>query len=394
MKSFLAVSLVTLLTSAALAGSVNFDMRSDYRSQNFNDAAVNAGAGKNNSSFMLQTGRVDFKGNLNEDTSYRLRVRVSGKKQTDVDKRDNTNSTLDYAYVSQKIADNFTLQVGKLASDMGGFEGITSGPDLYLASEAYLGTTGMGGSTFHSYGTALGATTASMGLTGSVTEYYITGVKAIYTMGNNELNIQVADVDAGVGRGTAAGATDVLESGKFAQSSNLVGVVYKGSFMDKSLSAIASYHTQKTSSLGGTLDTKANWTSVGLQYQMDAILAQLDYSIDSYTGIVGTTNPNDKLSSIVANFRYTMNDNWTFGAKYVSSQEAIDSATGTATVTSFTNKYSSYGLVTEFKPKKADNFRYHLAYNSKTMKPDAAGADDRMLTELIAGVRISADFLK
>lgn len=382
MKKFFSL-VVILMSSTAFAGSINLDFRTDYFSQDYNEAATAASAGYDSNRFYVNTGRIDFKGNLNESVGYRVRWRFATKNQGSVDKRDNTNGTLDLAYIEHKVSDTFKLQFGKYLSEMGGYEGLTTGPDLYLTSEAYSGTAGLGGSTHTKYDGTLNQATS---LTGHSTELYITGVKAIFTVGAHEVNIQAADVDANVGRGSASAdsTTGAGANAKISQNDSLLGLVFKGNFMEKTLGMIASYHTQNNGA-----DAKADYAALGFHYKADNCWMQLEYVMNTYKSMIGTLTPEDKLNSAIFTYKHMIDDNWSALLKYTVSEESLDAVGATAALK---NKYSSYGVAAEWKPKKDDIFRYHLAYNAKNMKPETG--DERKLQEVIAGVRINADFLK
>ena len=374
MNKFFAFALMAILSTVAHAGSLNFDFRFDYLSEGYNDDAVTAGAGANNSRFMVQTGRLDYKGKLNEDTSFRVRARLAGKDQGAVSKVDNANITLDYAYIANKTGDT-VLTVGKMNSDIGGFEGITTGPDLYLLSEAYNGTTYL----------------KSVN-TGFVNLIYAPGAKVAYTSGNHELSVMAFNANSNVGRNTVNDlyeTTGTLGTGKPNTTTMLVGVVYKGWFMDKNLGVMLSQHMETLAK-----DTSGTFTAAGLQYKMDKTMLQFDYLINStaYVPSSGPTTATDKITSMVLKLTYDFNELSDLQLKVVSSQEDLDP---TGALVAFTNKFMSYGLAYEWKAKKDDNFRYHLAYNSRTFSPDSKiSALSPNQTQLILGARIYADFLK
>lgn len=373
-----ALALATLTALPVMAGSINLDIRYDYLSQGWNDdAKLAAGGLASNTKHYLQTARLDFKGNLNDATSYRVRTRIAGKDQGAMSKRDSTDLTLDLAFVTNKFDDMFSLTVGKLATDLGGYEGQTTGADVYMQSESWNGTKTFSPTSY---------------LSGQTTYSYATGVKGTVAFAGHTLDIMSTNMDGSVGRNQAGNGDNTNSNGNLAQTGSMNGVVFKGSFLDKSLGVVASLHTQKASN-ATYMDAQTDYTTVGAQYSMMGITAQLDYSMSSFkykaTG-AGTPDANDKLASTILNVRYALNDTMTPFAKYVSSEETLD-ATATGG-TSTKNKYSSYSIGGEWKPVKADNFRYHVAYNSRTMKPDSG--NDRVLTEVLAGVRISADFLK
>ncbi|OFZ29840.1 MAG: hypothetical protein A2622_11555 [Bdellovibrionales bacterium RIFCSPHIGHO2_01_FULL_40_29] len=352
-------------TQAHAIGNLNFDFRADMLSQTFNDDAELAAAGKDNYRFYINTARLDYKGNLNEDVSYRARMRLAGKAQGALEIRDNSNPTLDFAYATHKMSDMFKLTVGKLAHDVGGFEGATAGADMYFVSEAYAGT-----------GTSLGAF-GGLSFKGYTQVLYGTGAKGTLTFGSHELNLMATNLDTNVGRASVANATAGLSD----QNKNMWGLVYKGFMMEKVLGLMASYHTETTKE-----DYKADWAAVGFQWQAQPILFQLDYALNTATSLTGTTVLKDTLSSIIGKVVYSFDENTAVGAKVASSEELFDG------VTTSKNKYMSYGLQAEYKPATADLYRYHVAFNSREETPETG--NKRSLQEVIVGMRILGDFLK
>ncbi|MBO9667189.1 MAG: hypothetical protein J7501_10295 [Bdellovibrio sp.] len=386
MKKFLLAALATTAAvTTAHAGSVSLDLRADYQGQTFDSAAIDAGAGPDNSKFYLQTGRLDFQGKLNDETDYRLRWRFAGKDQATLQKRDNTFQDVDFAYVSNKMADGMLkLTIGKFGADIGGFEGANSGADMYFTSEAYNGTSYLGG--YYNNGSD---ETGRASLSGFTRILYYTGAKLAFTFADQEINIQGANIDTLNGRtqtgntlGTPSG--DHLDGTALDQNTALYAIAYKGKFGDN-WQARASYHMMKTEPAAG-LDGTVQYIAVGGQFQSEAWLIQLDYLMNSYKETIPAETGTDTLTSIVASAKWSFTDNWAAILKAAYSIEKFDDAT------SAENKYMSEGLAMEYKPKKDDVFRYHVAYNFRTMSPDAGG--DRNLQEFVVGTRILADFLK
>ena len=378
MKSFLLLA-IALTTAQVQAGSLNADFRADMLSQKYNDAALagGTGTGTDNYRFMMQTGRLDYKGTLSEQTNYRVRVRFSGKTQGAMELRDNTNPTLDFAYATHKFSDLFRLTMGKYSGDNGGFEGTTAGPDVYFFSEAftgggYLGRTQTGGP---ANGLVLKGHSANL--------LYIDGAKLSFVLSpEHTINLMVADLDANVGRGAAV-SSDVTVGGLTSQNKSLIGASYFGSFMDKTMSVIASYHTQTLID-----DVNQNWAAIGLSYTAGPLVVQGDYLMNTYNSVVGAFKPKDTLTSTVLKVVYNIDPTLAVQAKFVASDEKFD----TTSVVSSTNKYTSYGAAIEWKPRAEDVFRYHAAYNSRNEAPDLG--DSRQLNEVIVGMRINADILK
>jgi len=318
---------------------------------------------------------------LNEDTTFRVRARFAGKDQAAMNKGDQTNTTLDYAYVANKMGD-LTLTVGKLDSGIGGFEGTTAGPYLYFLSGAYGGSKYLGSF-------ASGGTTGIGALNGFSNLIYVSGAKLTYAMGDHELNLVLADTVGAVGR-SASTAFDTLSgyTGTTpANTSLLTGLTYKGAFDSKTWTVMAGYFTEN---LGK--DTSATVTNVGVQYKMSQWLAQFDYVLDDTKYTAASVTPEDKLTSMILKVAYDINDTSDIQLKYVTDEEALGA---TLPFAALTNKFTSYGLAYEWKAKKDDMFRYHLAYTSRTAALDSTISNKApAMTQLILGTRINADFLK
>lgn len=382
MKSILMLVIIGLATTQAQAiGSLNLDFRADMLSQTYNDAAEHGITGTtpptvpadlSNYRFVMQTARLDYKGTMGDTVSYRARIRFATRPQGAMEVRDNSNPTVDMAFATHKMSDMIKLTVGKFAIENGGFEGNSAGADLYLTSESYAGT-----------GTVLGST-AGVGYKGYANQFYQTGAKVAFTLDTHEVALMASNLDLNSGR-AGAGATANATAGLSTQNKSLLGLVYKGSIMDKTLSFIASYHGQTVKE-----DFKNNWIAAGVQWNLNPILAQLDYSLANNSFVAGTTNFKDELSSIVGKVVYSVDENLGVGVKVISSEEKLDGTTA------YKNKYMSYGLQAEYKPVAADMYRYHIALNSREMTPDSnlAFNDKRNLQEIIVGMRINGDFLK
>jgi Phosphate-selective porin O and P len=334
------IVLLSLVSTAAFAGSISLDTRIDSDSASYNTANGNPGYSK----FYIQTGRVDFKGNAAQDLSYRLRLRFD-KDQTTVNKRDNLNDTVDYATVTHKLGD-FALTFGKFDVLGQGFEGATAGPDIYFKSAAY-----------------------------NALSRYHTGAHADYIMGDHTFILAAVDYPS-----------DVTISSKLAQSRNVYAFIYKGALLDKTLNVIASHHTYSSPYSNGTgIDNQTNaFSTVGAQYKMANWSAQLDYDMFS-TMNASNGSKTDKLDSIVAGGSYEINEMSAVKAK-------LELSTAKDGVSDAKTKTTGYSVAFECKPVKDADFRYHVAYTNQEVKPDAT--DAKTESHIIAGIRLQSDFLK
>jgi hypothetical protein len=343
MKKFLLSIATIAMATSAYAGSLNLDARVDYNATTFNSEATAPDFTK----FYFKTGRLDYASKLNDETSFRVRWSFTKAQIPAV--RDSLPAGVELAYITQKFNDDFSVTFGKMASEIGGFEGLTSGADLYLTSEAYTRKNGNN------------VTTA--GFFGTTDMLYLTGAKATYAFAGQ--SISLASYDAEV---------DVVQGAALAQNFGVNGIVYRGAFMEKALQIIASYHESKASD-----DNKNSWYAAGIKWDSSPITASVDYIVDQ----TKTAANDDKITSIVGKLAYTGMEQWIPRLEVVSSE--IDQ-------TSVKDKYMAYGLVAEYVPKKDETFRYHVAVNQVKESPDTG--DDIERTEIVVGTRLLADFLK
>lgn len=368
MKKMILGSLATIaLSTTAHAGSINLDFRGDMNSSSYNDAAKAAIAGLGDSSrFYLKTGRIDYKGAVNEDLTFR--VRIAFTKSTAVINRDTTQTAVEFAYLTHKLSDSFSLSMGRLSSEIGGFETATSGADLYMTSENYARSI-----------LARGASNNA----GTLSMLYVTGVKATFSAWGQDLHIIAADNMAS--DPVATGTTTSVQNRGF------LGAAWKGSFLEKQIGTSLNYFEMSPQNGAGAQaggSNKSSFMNAGVRYNGEAIelpfVISADYHLNTYKQ--DSSGNEDKLSSIVAKFAYTGMEQWIPRLEYFTSEDKR--AIGTAT----TDKYDGFGAVVEYIPKKENTFRYHIAYNSTTMKPEVG--DDMTKQEIIVGTRLLADFLK
>lgn len=342
MKKFLLTIAMTAMASSAFAGSLNLDARVDYNATTFNSEATAPDFTK----FYFKTGRLDYAGKLNDDVNFR--VRWSFTKDQAPALRDSLPAGIELAYITQKFNDNFSMTFGKMGSEIGGFEGLTSGADLYLLSEAYSKKDGN--------------STTIASVFGTSDMLYLTGAKATYAFSGQTISLATYNAEQNVGSATV-----------LAQNYGVSGLVYRGNFMEKSLQFIASYHTSSPNS-----DDKYNWYAAGVKWDSAPITASVDYVVTQHD-----TTTDDKITSIIGKLAYTGIEQWIPRLEVTSSESEIASVK---------NKYMGYGVVAEYVPKKEETFRYHVAINQVKESPDTG--DDLERTEIIVGTRLLADFLK
>lgn len=347
MKKFLIATLATTaMTTAAHAGSLSLDMRADYNSTTFKDTP----GASDQTKFYFKTGRLDYQGKALEDLSFRVRLAFNKDATRGVD---SSQTAVEYAYLTHKMSDMFSLSVGKFNTEFGGFEGATSGADLYLTSPFYTPT---------------GESTT---LLGTKDLLYMTGVKGTFSFEGQQIHILATnEPDSSTKAGPSA-----------SQNSSMWGVIWRGAFMEKALNFNLSYHTLA----GPTKDDKHQFMAAGVMWNSSPIMASVDYLMGEFKA--DATGFKDSEASIVGKLAYTGFEQWTPRLEVISTEEKIGGATD------LTNKYMSYGVVAEYKPYADTNFRYHFAYNNTTADLDGV-ADKAVKDEVVVGARLLADFLK
>ncbi len=353
-KSILMLMLCLAGASISSAANLSLELRSDLTSVSYNEAAMAASANsKNNYQFNLHSLKVDGKGSLNEALSYRLKL-VLNKTAVTAKKRETGNDWTELAYLNNKVNDLLSVTAGKFNSDVGGYEGMTSSSDLYLTSAAYSQITNL---------------------------KYHTGLKAILQLGDDHnVSIQVANQEY-----------DSLSGTGLDQNRSVVGSVYKGNFMDKSLKPVLSYFSSPQStgtvaSTGATTDSsKYAYTNLGLRYE-GIVALDLDYGMIAKKETSAATTGQD-WGNTVLKVSYKM-DSFLPSLKWYGSTKT-DKVSGIADVKT---EYDGIELAVEYKPVAEQNMRYHLAYMVTSTKP--ATGDKQSATTMIAGFKMTPDFMK
>lgn len=348
-KVFVTGLAMMAMTAPTYAGTLSLDMRADYNSTTYEKGTADS------TKYYFKTGRLDYQGKATDDLSFRARIAFNKNANEDLTTRpDSTPAYVEYGYVSHKMADFFTLTVGKLNSELGGFEGGTSSADLYLTSEAYS----------HKAPLAL-----TSNLFGTADLLYMTGIKATFSAEGQTFHLLATNESENAKTGTVAN-----------QNSSLFGAVWRGAFMDKALNFNLSYHTVN----GAVKDDKFQFINAGVLWNSSPVTAQLDYLV--YDFKKDTTGKIDLMTSLIGKLAYTGWENWTPRLELSSSEEKIEIASTT------TNKFMGVGAVLEYKPYADTNFRYHVAYSNVRMEPPTGDASTK--TEVVVGARLLADFLK
>lgn len=360
-KFFMSALAITAVASAAQAGPINLDLRADYSAATYDKGSI-----PDSNRFNLRTGRVDYQGKAFEDVSFR--VRWSFAKNAAQNASDSAQQSLEFAYLTHKMSDMFALTIGRMNTDIGGFEGTTSGSDLYLLSSNYNLYTGQSAS-----GSFTGTAPATYYGTSSM--LYMTGAKLTMSFAEGTNSIQLMGMNQ---------KNDEANGSTVDQNQMLMGIVYKGSFMEKTLNFIASYHTSE----GPVVDTKYQWMAAGVQWAADPVTISVDYLLNDEKNDAAGAGTKNELSSIVVKAAYTGFEQWVPRLDFFSSERKDE-----MTVSVVDTKWTGMGAVLEYKPYNDKNFRYHVAYNNIKESPDGA-ANDITRHEVIVGTRFLGDFLK
>lgn len=369
MKKFSVIlSALAMTASAQAANSLEYDFRGDWQSLDYNDAAITTAPTTvaDSTRFYLKVGRLQYKGSINDRYSYVGRLafnKPAVDSATSNSKRDSLNSSVELAYITDKMSDMFSLSLGKFNTEIGGFEGATSGADLYMVSPYYQ----------HSAVKTLTGANLGINESGAKNILYMTGVKGTLTFDQTQ-NVHFLATNNAVSDPTDA-------SGNFNQNRGLMGIIWKGSFMEKTFQSILSYHEVSPQSSTANPDNKHSFLSAGIKYDSSWV-GSLEYNTTSYKD--GATGKSDSVYAAILKLGYKM-DQWTPRLEFFTSEEKIEIAS------TATNKFTGVGAVLEYKPT-AENFRYHIAYNNVTTKP--ATGDDQTRTEIVVGARLLGDMLK
>lgn len=365
MKHSSSILLAALLTGPSAFASLNFDLRTDYRSVNYNDDAFGAAStNRSFSTFNVKTGRLDYQGKLSDDISFRARIAFSkdATVATSTSNDANLQKAVEFAYMNNKLTDSLVLTIGRYASDIGAFEGITTSADQYMTSAGYSGAGAAGALT----GTATNVSATSPYL-------YLTGVKLAYKMDEHEVSVMAANPVVIVA----------------AQSRLMSGLVYKGAFLDKALNFVASYHTLGVPTATLAKDDNLNFIGVGVTYLIADNLIGVDSLMNTYKRSNLPDTRTENSATINVTYAYKGFETLTPMLKYSQTTETPDSANTPANKTVVTGTSAAL----EFRPNKDQMVRYHVAYSNLSDKVDGTSITPGQ-TEFLVGMRITADFLK
>lgn len=368
MPRFLLVG-IFILGGAAPAWSrkLSADVRVDYKSSDYSSSASDVG--RDNLKYYLQMARLDYVDNLSPAVTLRVRWRISGKNQTTVNKRDSTNSNLDLAYLSVKANSDWTLQAGKIFSDIGGFEGAIPGHDIYYVSEGNSGTSYLN---------------AGTRLTGADTDVYYTGAKAIWSgMDSWTVAVHSANSNTAVGRNADSQSPgDKTDGGFFAQTRMMSALVVK-SVKPQGWNTLVSYHLSQP----GAGTEKAAYSAIGIQWNSPEWIYQMDLLSNDYQSKPSAEILNDHLRTLTHSIRRV----WSTSSLILRQNFSEELIAGVSS-SDVKNRYIGYGVAYECLSSQLPNLRYHLAFQLREMEPESGAR--RHLIDVIAGFKLTTDLFQ
>lgn len=327
---------------------LTLDSRYDAMGVSYNDAAKAAGQ-KGTSAFQGNRLRLLMQGKINEELSAKLRLNLLAANSATTTES-GFSKYVDFAYLTHQLSPNFSLLAGKVIALIGGREAIVNPADYYFVSLAGA--------------ELLGRDTTALWPVGAI----LSG-----SFDNQRIDVLAANTTAN----DAAG-----------QSRSMVGFSYLGSFADKTILPLLSYHTDATDEN----NEKRAYMAVGSKFVFGAFDLDVDYLVNQKSYKTWAANAAKDTSSFVASLRYKTSDSLHLILKGESSTEKQSDAVGGASPDFNDLKQTQVGLSAEYYPFAETKFRYHVAAVQKTIKPSAG--DDLTETKLLAGVRLVHDFLK
>jgi hypothetical protein len=367
-------TLATVAGLATAAPQINLQMRTDYRFD-FRNAADSTLT--DNSSFDLQYARLDLNGSNDAGFKYRMRLRFDFPTQTagvnittkDVaklssakTKADSTKALtgtavvkdtlkgysdyVDYAYVKQALPMGFSVTAGKFFSGRGGYEGLTSGADLYQTTLVYSKTT----AAFQS----------------------VLGVQPTWEGMGQTVSLTIAN--SGIEWATDKGVQHFM----------LVGGLWQGTFLGGWVQPHMSYFFRPTKAT----DDGQHLATIGVKSKIDIVTTELEWKSLTDTANAKGDNAFMHSTSLVTKLDFGM-----FRPQlkiFYDNQSVLDEKKSLERV--------GISPVLEFAPFEKTNLRWHVGYTylDEIQKADAKGrsVDDRNWSRVFAGVAMNLDILK
>lgn len=355
------VALAAISTSAsAFDYKFNLEGRADFVNSTKKTEAQNGTSVKEKfNGFQSNLIRLNMAGNINENLTYRLRVRFNQADTlttTTATGRDSSTTSLDYLYVDHKNS-LFTTRFGKMNwAEAYGRESFISSTDLFLASDAYT-----------AYNTNIGN--------------YRFGVAATYTfIETNKLTLAISNPNKEL--------TDT--TGEKKNTSLAYAAHYSSVLFNKAFQPTLSYTLAKQDpDAQTTSNVSADYTMMAAGFRSEAVenlIIDADWKQFKREKRTATAVAADgKTSSIFANVAYNINEFTPF-VQYVN-----DKFEGELASLNGDYKKNSFSAGTMWKPFNDVNFRYHVLYTNINQKFDSSAATAKKVTDNRISFGIKAD---
>jgi hypothetical protein len=327
----------------------------DYVSLSANEDAKKA----NYQAFQVSRAKLDLNGKLSDMTSGRARLDLLNAPAV-ATTRDKTSKFLDFAFITRKIGDDYTLSMGKVITGMGGAEGSNNSGDVYLRSLA-------------------GDEVAAV--------YWPVGALFGAKFGDHDLKLTIANntqdtVNAGGTFGVAG----------LNQTRNMLGVTYTSKLMGGMVQPNISLYQDKLPPTPKN-GLASSYAALGIKSDLDPVMVEFDILSNTYTRDAAVTNDILSTRSIVGLVRYQIAG---VGSAHLKIE---DSAQKIAELTNgdYTKKRTGLTAAFEYKPVKEENWRAHFAITQNSLStPDIGATAGTTASEQVVyvGMRTLMDFIK
>ena len=377
MKKLMIVAALAATSTVASAFDYKFNLegRADLVNANVKSTAGTTGVETTEkyNNFSNNLIRLNVMGNVNENLSYRFRYRFAKEVGNPLSSNTSTTTSplastareittttqVDYFFIDHKNS-LFTTRFGKQnwSGAAYGREGIVSGTDVFLLSQAGA-----------NYKSAFGSD-------------YRYGVTAMFKfMDTNTLDIALSNPNSTI---TDTTGTELKNTGL------AYTAIYTGTFANKLVQPVVAYQVAKqngdkdAAAAARSKDGNNTMWNAGLRSEVSGFVIDADYKelkVDNRNDGTLTTLVQQKTKSIYANVAYAIGD-FTPMVTYIN--DKFDSETNSADF-----KRNSVAVGSYWKPMSDVNFRYHLmATNAVTKFSDSAAAKSKVNdTKIYFGIK-------
>ncbi|AUN97147.1 hypothetical protein DOM21_15935 [Bacteriovorax stolpii] len=263
--------------------------------------------------------------------------------EADSSKDNGLTNLVDEAFLTKTFGYGFSAMVGKQAVLTGGHENEYSSRDIYTTS-------------IHN---------------DSIADY-LTGVTVGYAVAEQNIYLQYMQ-------------REDSKQTPFTDK-KVVGAAYYGSFMNKMIEPVLSYHKQGTTR-AAAYDT---FMSAGLRLNVAQFTVEADYLVLEQEKL--TAAGDAKLKSIVALVRYN-HENFKPFAKFIK-EDGEKGFDGIVTGSNESER-TAWELGLEYVPNKDEDFRYHVVYSSSESKQTKPAPTSKVEEQKIyAGIAFNYNILK